>query len=322
MGTIFRTIFYQPAFNALIFLYRLFGGNLGIAIILLAILSRLLTYPMTKVQLKSAEKSKDFQKEYDKLKKKYGKNKDKLNEELAKLQAQYLPGQIAGCLPMILLIIFLIQVRNVIRALVESGVVAFNEVAYPFIEKFAEGAEINFSFLGMDLSKVATNFEWSSSEIIPYVLLAVTVGASQFLSARILSGIRTFKQSKKPKKKAKKKKKEKDDEELDMSEMMSMMSKQMMFMFPALTILTSLGYWGGARFFPSGISIFWTVQNLFVIIQRLLMNKEESIDWFKVKILKQEIDADKKKSKKSENKKKKTKSSKKAKKKNKSKNKK
>lgn len=315
MGTIFRTIFYQPAFNALIFFYRLFGGNLGIAIILLAILSRLLTYPMTKVQLKSAEKSKDFQKEYDKLKKKYGKNKDKLNEELAKLQAQYLPGQIAGCLPMILLIIFLIQVRNVIRALVENGVVAFNEVAYPFIEKFAEGAEINFSFLGMDLSKVATNFEWSSAEIIPYVLLAVIVGASQFLSARILSGIRTFKQEKKPKKKAKKKKKkEKDDEELDMSEMMGMMNKQMMFMFPALTILTSLGYWGGAKFFPSGISIFWTVQNLFVIMQRLLMNKEEAIEWFKVKVLKQEVDSDKKKSNKQKGKKKKGKNSKKSKK--------
>lgn len=284
MGTILRALFYQPVFNIIIVFYRLFGNNLGWAIIAVAVLSRIVTYPMTKAQIKSAEKSKDFQKKYDALKKKYGKNKEKLNEELMKLQGQYLPGQLGGCLPTIILIIFLIQVRNVIRALVDVGGSAFNEVAYPFVEKFAEGAEINLNFLGMDLSKVATDFAWSDTAIIPYVVLAVLVGATQFLSSQILMGIRKVDEKKTDKKKEdKKKKKKKDDDMPDMSSMMGSASKQMMFLFPVITIVTSLGYWGGAKFFPAGISLFWMVQNLFVIIQHTIMNREKVVKWFNIK---------------------------------------
>ena len=152
MGNLFHILFYQPIFNALVVFYRLFGGNLGLAIVSVAALSRLLTFPITRMQIKSAEKGKQFQKKYKALKKKYAKNKEKLNQELAKLQAEYLPGQLGGCLPMIVLILFLIQVRFVLRAIVDSGASAFNEVAYPFIAKFADDTVINLDFLGMDLS--------------------------------------------------------------------------------------------------------------------------------------------------------------------------
>ena len=286
MGDLIRVIFYQPAFNILVFFYRLFGDNLGLAIIMLAIVTRLITYPMTQAQLKSAEKSKKFQAQFDKLKKKYAKNKQKLNEEMAKLQAQFLPGQLAGCLPMILLIIFLFQVRNVINSLVEEGSEAFNKVAYPFISHFALGSQINFRFLGMDLSRVATDFKWTEAEIIPYVLLAVFVGLTQYFSTKILTGIRSLSDEKKviKQKEDKKKNKKKAEDEMDMSSMMGMMNKQMAFLFPAMTTITSLGYWGGAKFFPSGISIFWTVQNLFVIIQQLIRNRKDVSIWLKKKL--------------------------------------
>ena len=283
VGAIFRAVFYQPVFNVIVLFYRLFGNNLGLAIISVAALSRIITYPMTKAQIKSAEKSKECQSKYDALKKKYGKNKEKLNEELMKLQGQYLPGQLGGCLPTIILLIFLIQVRNVIRALVDQGGAAFNEVAYSFLSKFPDDAVINLDFLGMDLSKTATDFSWTDSAIIPYVILAIAVGATQFLSSRILTGIRGADKAgkKNDKKKDEKNKKKKEDEDMpDMSSMMGMASKQMMFLFPVITIVTSLGYWGGSKFFPSGISLFWTVQNLFVIIQHMLMNKEDTLKWF------------------------------------------
>jgi YidC/Oxa1 family membrane protein insertase len=289
---VIRALFYEPIFNILIVLYRFFGNNLGWAIVVLAILTRLLTFPITKMQIKSAQKGKEFQKKHKELKKKYGKNKKKLNEELAKLQSQYLPGQLAGCLPFIILIIFLIQVRNVIRALV-AGPGSFNEVAYSFIPKFAEDATINLHFFGMDLSKVAADFSWSDSVIIPYVILALLVGISQLFSTRIMTGIRTIsntedkdkrKKSASAKATARKKKgTKKEDEMPDMGEMMTMMNKQMMFFFPVITIITSLGYWGGAHIFPSGISVFWTVQSLFVIMQQLSMNRKKVFLWFKTK---------------------------------------
>lgn len=286
MGSLIQVIFYQPIFNILIIFYRLFGNNLGWALIMIAALSRLVTYPITKMQIRSAEKGREFQKKYKALKKKYGKNKKKFNEEIAKIQSQFLPGQLAGCLPFIILIIFLIQVRNVIRALVE-GPDRFNEVAYNFVPKFAEDAVINLDFLGLDLSKVAAQFSWGDSAIIPYVVLALLVGISQLFSTRIMMGIRSMgkekSKDKSEKSKKDKKKKKKDDDAPDMTQMMTMMNKQMMFFFPVLTIITSLGYWGGAKIFPSGISIFWTVQSLFVIMQQLFMNRKKVRLWFMTK---------------------------------------
>jgi membrane protein insertase Oxa1/YidC/SpoIIIJ len=441
MGSIFRVLFYQPTFNLLIIFYRLFANNLGWAIVGVAVLSRLVTYPITRTQIKSAAKGKNFQKKYNALKKKYKKNKEKLNEELAKLQAKYLPSQLGGCLPIILLIILLIQVRGGIRDLVDRGWYAFNEVAYTEslqrdedyasykveeeletgehilklsvksengnslekeymfevvddidarkdeikeeeeaksdeekttekqeqsdklkaerdtdisiyseifrentvntpISKFliftteskttylftedepkfefyfrppsnqrilseeirltlddvdvteastiTQGEPLNLDFLGIDLSKVAADFSWNNPEIIPYAALALMVGGSQYATSQILSGLRgTSKKDKKTEKKSKKKKKA-DDEMPDMSELMTMTSKQMMFMFPILTIITSLGYWGGSNIFPSGLSIFWTVQSVFVIIQQLLMNRKKVIKWTKGKFSKGE----------------------------------
>jgi membrane protein insertase Oxa1/YidC/SpoIIIJ len=57
----------------------------------------------------------------------------------------------------------------------------------------------------------------------------------------------------------------------------------MMFLFPLLTIITSLGYWGGANLFPAGLSIFWTIQSIFVIMQQSMTNKEKTIQWLKGK---------------------------------------
>lgn len=426
-----QVLFYQPTFNLLIVFYRLFASNLGLAIIAVAVLSRLITYPMTRAQIKSAERGKEFQKKYDKLKKKYGKNKERLNQELAKLQAEYLPGQIGGCLPLIIMIILLIQVRAGIRNLVDQGWHAFNQVSYveslegdessinyktdqdleigehtlkievatsggskvgkeysfeivedvdsrldeikqaateqseeernneaqqvadeakrlkeinvalynptiienrysiplskflvfttqsetaylltdrsPDFEifvrppssetinpdqtkvflddndvttsaSFAVGEPINLRFLGMDLSKAAADFSWSNAEIIPYVALAVLLGVTQYGSTRIITGLRSTKDDKKEKKaksESKKKKSKKKEEEPDMAEMMTSMNKQMAFMFPLLTVVTSLGYWGGSNLFPAGLSVFWTVQSLFVIMQQLLMNREK-----------------------------------------------
>ena len=59
---IFSILFYQPLYNLLVVLYRLFGGELGLAIIAIAALARILTYPITKRQIEMAETSQDFSK--------------------------------------------------------------------------------------------------------------------------------------------------------------------------------------------------------------------------------------------------------------------
>ena len=110
--------------------YELFGQNLGWAIIAIAAIAKLITIPITKKQLDSAEKMKVFQEKSAQIRKKYGKNKEKMNEELAKLSAKYMPAQLGGCLPLIISLILLFQIRGVVIDLVNQGYHSFNEVAY------------------------------------------------------------------------------------------------------------------------------------------------------------------------------------------------
>lgn len=408
---IIRTLFYEPTFNLLMFFYDIFG-NLGVAIILLAAVSRLITLPLTRRQIKNAEKNKVFQQEVASIKKKYKKNQEKQAQELAKVQAKYLPGQLGGCLNMILALILLIQVRNVIINLVEQGVHAFNQVAYVesqklpedsmklspldletgiytleykivangnelvktydfalvnegnrteltdklaektnsvsdeskrkseseartssislYVEEFVDfknkpivltelssisafirppsnttinyeksevllndqpisadqltiskGTPLNFSFLGADLSKVATDFGFSDPVVVaPYVLIAASVGVTQLVSSKIQMRINPMmtedKTKKTPDKKSKKSKSKKSSEEdLDFGEILAQSTKQMNYVFPLITMVWSLGFFGA--FFPTGVSLFWTGQNTFVIIQELITNKEKTL---------------------------------------------
>lgn len=408
---IFHVLFYEPTFNLLIFLYDVIG-NLGLAIIILAVVSRLITWPLTRRQVKTAEKNKVFQQEVAKIKKKYKSNQEKQAQELAKVQAKYLPGQLGGCLNLIFALILLIQVRNVIINLVNQGVHAYNEVAYIestkipedsikfdaqglksgthtleytiaangnkldktiefaiidggdsvkltedlqgkidaktqdqkdiekhverdssislYIKEFAEikngrpiivedleeitayirppsntrinydistlkvdgnvipaeqlsitkGEPLNFSFLGADLSKVATDFGFDDvSTVAPYVVIAVSVGITQLFSTKVQMGLNPMmaekEEKEKEKKKGKKSAKGKKEEDMDFGEILAQSSKQMTYVFPLITTLWSLGFFGA--FFPTGVSLFWTGQNSFVIIQELITNKETTI---------------------------------------------
>jgi YidC/Oxa1 family membrane protein insertase len=75
-----NTILVNPILNLLVALYR--GvGNLGIAIIIFTIISKLAMVPLTIPSLKMAKKQRDIQPELDKLKKKFSYDKKKLAEE-------------------------------------------------------------------------------------------------------------------------------------------------------------------------------------------------------------------------------------------------
>jgi YidC/Oxa1 family membrane protein insertase len=403
-----QTLFYEPIFNFLMFFYS-YTGNLGVAILLLALFTRLITYPLTKRQIKNADKGQEMQEKMKALKKKFKKNQEKLAQEMAKLQAEYLPGQIGGCLNIIIALILLFQVRSVVINLVDQGVHAFNKVAYVeslkfdedqillpidtdikqeintirvkvdaangnsvekiinfailgqadqskleeeivnlnkkleediensksrddigvYIEQlqnelaisnditeltiflrppsnakinydtleiyfneiklttdqysYSQGETLNMTFMGADLSKVASDYDIKDVKLFaPYLLIAISVGITQFFATKIQTGAQMKKkvEEMKQKKNDKKSANSKEDEP-DLSEIMMQVSQQMTYVFPFVTIFMSLGYLGGANLFPTGVSLFWTGQNTFVIIQHTIMHKDE----IKVKLL-------------------------------------
>ncbi|SRR5260221_7126629 len=256
------TLIYQPIFNLIVVLYRLFSENLGLAIVVVAILSRLITIPLMIRQKRTMVKSREMNEKVKAIKEKHKNNKEAHDKELMALQSEYLPGQIAGCLPLILQLIVFINIYNVISNLVVKGGEAFNSLAYPFVAQFPQGYALNYSFLGFDLSKHPFDFANAGVSFIPYIALMVLIGLSQYVSMKV-----TMNMSQAPKDKQKEKDQKKDPSKPeDFGSIVQQSTQQTMLLFPILYIFISYN-------FPAGLSIYWIVQNGFVIIQQFLINK-------------------------------------------------
>jgi membrane protein insertase Oxa1/YidC/SpoIIIJ len=114
---------------------------------------------------------------------------------------------------------------------------------------------------------------------MPYIIIALISGLTQYFVTKLYSsGTPTAspeeEQKNKNEKDSKKKKKKEEPKEENFAEIMTQTTKQMNLLFPAMTVMMSLGYLGGASFFPAGVTLFWTAQNGFVIIQQMISQRK------------------------------------------------
>ena len=73
----------------------------GFSIILFTIIIKLITFPLTFIQIKSMQAQKNLQPRLQELQKKFGKNKDKMAQEQMKLYREAGVNPLSGCLPMV-----------------------------------------------------------------------------------------------------------------------------------------------------------------------------------------------------------------------------
>jgi YidC/Oxa1 family membrane protein insertase len=109
----------DPMINALLGIYS-FVGNFGIAIILFTLLIRLVTFPLTRSQIKGTTAMQDMQKspEFLKLKKKYKDDKQKLQQAQMELYKEKGINPLGSCLPTLIQFPIIIGLyRAVIMAL-------------------------------------------------------------------------------------------------------------------------------------------------------------------------------------------------------------
>lgn len=89
----------------IIWVSEIFGGNYGIGIIIITIISRLLLLPLTQMQTKNMAQMNEIQPEMKQLQEKYsGKDaetKEKLQQEQQKLYDKHNVNPMMGCLPMV-----------------------------------------------------------------------------------------------------------------------------------------------------------------------------------------------------------------------------
>ena len=251
--------------------------NFGVAIILFTIIIKLAMLPMSIKQQKTLEKSKKIQEKMKELQFKYKNNPEMLNKETMALYKKENMSPFSGCFSgiiqilLLLSIFFLVQspltyMRKVDVAVIEDYKTQLqqegqdtNAMKYPEIQIIKEhGAEdervhINMEFLGLDLSSVPVS---DMTDYRVYIIPALYV-ISSVASMRLTSNIK------------KKKKEEQEKEETNKPEEMDPMAeatKNMNYLMPVMSVSISL-------IAPLGLALYWLVNNLVMIIEKLLMKK-------------------------------------------------
>jgi YidC/Oxa1 family membrane protein insertase len=251
MQSIFTLILVQPLTNGLFLFYRLFGENLGLAIIGFSVTLIFALRPLTKPYMDSMKRIRDIQPQIDKLKKKFGTDKIKFSQAQAELYKQNKINPSAGCLPYILQFVVLIALFNVFTtALSGNGDVVskLNERLYPAL-KFSDGSQLNTNFLYLNISKPDT-FNIPGVPFALPGLFLLLAALAQFLSVKITT----------PYIEAEKKIAEKSKTDTD--DMQVAMQQSMTYTMPLMTIFFGMK-------FPSGLALYWLIFSLVNMLQQV-----------------------------------------------------
>lgn len=155
--------------NDILLFFNELTGSYGIAIIILTILIRLVTWPLQNKQLTSAKAMQDLQPEIKKLQEKYKNDKEKLNAETMELWKKHKVNPAASCLPLLIQMPVLWAMFQVLRD--PSGVVDFMFL----------GMDMTISI--MDLRAIGALFAFSS---IGYFILVLLSGLTTFLQQKMM----------------------------------------------------------------------------------------------------------------------------------------
>jgi YidC/Oxa1 family membrane protein insertase len=241
-----ETIIVNPFTNALLMIYKLIGGNFGVAIILFTILIRLITHPLMVSQIKGSSKMQEMQssKEWLDIQKKYKGDKEKLAQEQMKFYKEIGYNPLSSCLPSIIQIPIIFGLyQSIMRALAASPMqlLTLTRTVYP-IFKIADLVPLNSKFLWMNLSQPERVYMFGVG--IP--LLAIIVAITTYVQSKV-----TIPATANP------------------NDQGAMMSKMMVLYMPLLLFYFALT-------FASGLSVYFITGNLVGVAQYALVGK---VNW-------------------------------------------
>ena len=280
----------------LAFLYDLIN-NYGLAIILFTIIIKIILLPLSIKQQKTLKKSTQLQAKMKVIQFKYKNNPEKMNQEMMELYKSENMSPFSGCLTAIIQLLLLLSVFYLVRApltymekiptedinkyitqLQEEGKIKSN--VYPEIdvireqqwlkEKNPDDSNINrlalqMNFLGLDLSKVP---QQNMTDFTVYIIPILYI-LSSFISIRMTTSMQQKQQKENAKKDIEidgstgKELVVKEENEIDT---VMQTNKMMSWMMPIMSI--SIAFVA-----PLGLALYWLVNNILMIIERLILNK-------------------------------------------------
>lgn len=229
--TIYNTILYQPLFNLLVYFYNIVPGHdMGLAIILLSIFIKLVLWPLFAQSIRAQRAMQAIQPKLDGLKEKYKNNKEKLGPAIMELYKTEKINPLSSCFPLLIQMPFLIAVYEVFRKGLSGRSM---DLIYSFI--YNPGA----------LNHIALGFINLNN---PNYFLAILAGAAQFwqskqMMKRSLVAVKANQDKKNP---------------------LSAMNKQMLYIFPVITVVIGSSL-------PGGLTFYWLIFTLLGILQQTIV---------------------------------------------------
>ena len=280
------------------FIYNIVS-NYGLAMILFTILIKLCMLPLSIKQQKTMKKSEKMQEKLKILQFKYKNDPEKLNQEMMNLYKEENMSPFSGCLSSILQLILILSIFYMVRSpitymkhidtetvntyvqqLKDDG--KLQSTAYPEIDLIREKdylkeknpedenlqkMDINMEFLGLDLSKVPQQNlgDWTVY-IIPVLYIIST-----FLSMKLTTSMQEQKKKKSEVVDITENKREDNEKSANPNseeeyDAMAQTNKMMSWMMPIMSVSISLVA-------PLGLALYWLVNNIVMMIERLVLNK-------------------------------------------------
>lgn len=268
-------LIYTPLGYLLKFCYDILGpyANYGIALIVFTLIIKVITFPLSVKQHKSSIEMARIKPKLDALNKKYGNDKVKLQEETQKLYAQENYSPLSGCLPMLVQLPILFGLFGVIRyplrymlridkslidqastklqELIDSGVILAKKVSasdaeiltIKYFDKIKEVlpqlpneiGELNLNFGFLDLAGNPSLGNFGALWLIP-ILAGLTALLSSWISQKTNPS----------------------------SSGQGGMMNAMIYGMPLISLIFAFSL-------PAGIGFYWSVSNIFAIIQTLIL---------------------------------------------------
>ena len=273
-------------------------NNYGLAIILFTVTIKIILIPLSIKQQKTMKKSAELQEKMKVIQFKYKNDQEKMNQEIMSLYKTEKMSPFSGCLTAIIQMLLLLSIFYLVRSPItfmqklpqenvnnyinqlKEGEKAVSNV-YPEIDLIREYnylKEINpedenvdklnlqMNFLGLDLSKIP---QQNMGDYTVYIIPVLYI-LSSFISIRLT----TTRQAKMNDKKSEnveidgttgEELKPMEDEKSEVDTVMQT-NKMMSWMMPIMSI--SIAFVA-----PLGLALYWLINNILMIIERLVLDK-------------------------------------------------
>ena len=225
VGEIWDLIILSPMINVLIVVSGFLFSNFGLSIIVLTIIVRGITMPLTMKQTRSTKALQELQPKMAELQQKHGKDKQKLAQEQMRMYKESGVNP-AGCLlPMLVqLPVWIALFQSIIRvlAVIPEDFLKLSGHLYTSWPQVFSLVPLNSRFLWLDLA-------------VPdrYLMLPILVGGTMWLSQKMVTP-----QTTDPRQHAQ--------------------SRMMLWMMPLMFAFITMQ-------FPSGLALYWVVSNVIQI---------------------------------------------------------